>query len=339
MNSIIQSETFSVPGKHKQQESQDEEIQAEKPKPMKLTNTVFEGKHLAKRGIKEWVPYGNPEIFNTMFEEGVLKAASGVIEKKWNAPKLVEFCESWRSEIEGKRGYEGHELFGLRRESALKKKPRLYDPGWTSMSCPAYRYAIDRAVSLEYESDKFIAEQSQAGKKWEEKYFRKNGGRGCLRYGLIQGKIGSEKIPLTQYIFCDLPRFENDSYFGRAECFKGKNRESAVWVHPDKIHTEKVMKHINSLIDKGLEGDLSVIPAIHWWYVQLAPVVRGPGGIAEMIINTLCRLQGLDLPEWNDGIAPSVEVLLEPCIDRFSQKYHQLFKDDSNNLQNAFGRR
>ncbi len=216
------------------------------------------------------------------------------------------------------------------------KEPRLYDPGWTPMYCPAYKYAIERAVALEYESNKFTDKQSEAGHAWEEKYFRRNEGRGQLRYGLIIGEIGSDEIPLTQYIFCNLPRFENNSYFGGYECFKGQNKESAVWVHPDKKYTEIVMEHIHDLIDKALKGDLSTIPAIHWWYVQLAPVVRGPGGIAEMITNTLCRLHGVDLPEWRDGIAPSVEVLLEPCVDRFAQRYHELFKENQKKLRNVF---
>ena len=92
----------------------------------------------------------------------------------------------------------------------------------------------------------------------------------------------------------------------------GKNKESCFWLHPDRNLIPDVIEHIDSLISKALDGDLSVIPSIHWWYVHLSPTCRGSGGIAEMITNTLCRYHNLDLPPWRDAVAPSVETLLEP---------------------------
>lgn len=340
MNFINQLETFPILGTSKAEEGQNEEVKTatSEAKKLKLKDAAFEGKHLAKRDAKEWMQYGNPEIYNQMFEEGLIKAAEGIKEDKWGSDKLVSFCESWRSNIEEARGNKDYKLFGKRRGEIWSSNPHLSGLGWTSISKPAYRYALDRAESLETDGDKYIQKKSDAGKKWEG-YFRRMGGKGDLDFRLIQGKIGSEMIPLTQYVLSNCAKFENCRFFGSIEDFydsNGKRRPSVVWVHPDKIHTEKVMSHIHSLIDKALEGDLSVIPKIHWWYVQLAPVARGPGGIAEMIIKTLCRINGLDLPEWNDGIAPSIEVLLEPCIDRFSENYYLLFKENHKELKDKF---
>ena len=104
---------------------------------------------------------------------------------------------------------------------------------------------------------------------------------------------------------------------------------SALWLHTDKSQHDKVMSHIYKLIDRVIEGDMTVIPKIHWWYVHLAPTCRGSGSIAEMTVNTLCRLHGIDLPPWKKDIAPALEVLLEPNEDRFCRNYYKLFADES----------
>uniref|UniRef100_UPI00214922CE hypothetical protein n=1 Tax=Endozoicomonas sp. YOMI1 TaxID=2828739 RepID=UPI00214922CE len=88
-----------------------------------------------------------------------------------------------------------------------------------------------------------------------------------------------------------------------------------------------------------MAGDLSVIPRIHWWYVHLAPTVRGPGGTVEMIIHALCAANGYYLPGWAKGIAPSIEVLVEPNEDAFCQNYHQLFEAHQGALQMLFTKR
>ncbi len=102
-SSVLDKKTFisqgqeEVPSKKKKNiakleaiaiESQD--VDPVEPK-LKFETSIFEGKHLAKRNIKDWVQYGNPEIFNEMFEEGVLKAVSGITKGKWNPTELVSF--------------------------------------------------------------------------------------------------------------------------------------------------------------------------------------------------------------------------------------------------------
>ena len=147
----------------------------------------------------------------------------------------------------------------------------------------------------------------------------------------MQGFIDGKPIPLTQYIFCprtyDHRRYESESWFGMGDNnYIGDNKESGIWLHTGREQIPIVLEHIEELIDKAIAGDLSVIPRIHWWYVHLAPTWRGSGGIAEMITNTLCRLNGVCLPEWKQGVAPSIEVLLEPNEEKFCRNYHKLFE-------------
>ena len=206
----------------------------------------------------------------------------------------------------------------------------------TFLSSPAYRYAISRAVKTEPNDQDYI------------EIFDKND----LKVREIRGVIDGKAVALTRLELWRCPLKENHRFrvthmnWYKPACTEYTNEHFAkigdtfycpVWVSPDGEETiPTVMPYIYKLIEKAIAGDLSQIPKIHWWYVQLAPVVRGPGGIAEMITNAICRLHRIDLPSWKEGIAPSVEVLLEPNEERFCQNYHRLFSAGQDQLEKIF---
>ena len=134
--------------------------------------------------------------------------------------------------------------------------------------------------------------------------------------------------PLTNLIFDPAHRISKKGITGKDEC--------AVINHCLPITIQPVIKHIYQLIDNAKSGNFNAIPRIHWWYVHLAPVKKGPGGIAEMIVTALCEYHGLTLPSWKEGVAPSVEVLLEPNEEKFCANYHALFDRENQRLKVFF---
>ena len=297
-------------------------------------------KHLAQRPVQEWKLYGdglNSGIWSQLFEQSVLEAKTRVIEEGWTAKQLIPFFETKRRDIAQERKTKNAEDFGVRRDRSEDDKKNILTS--TFLYSRHYFYGMERAVSLPYDDRCFVAEKDSDLAQLFRQRFR--GRLKSLRYGLVQGHIGDEDIPLTQYVFCPRKkrhrRCESQDWFGSDdESYVGKKKESAIWLHTDKKLISRVMEHIESLVEKGLKGDLTVIPRIHWWYVHLAPTHRGSGGIAEMLTNTICRIHGIDLPAWEKGIAPSVEVLLEPDEERFCQNYHQLFSQDQVFLLTVF---
>ena len=172
----------------------------------------------------------------------------------------------------------------------------------------SYGYALERAIKIPYDKKHFTESKSIDCQSWQQIYLQAFQGY-KLRYGLVQGYIAGQPVPLTQYVFCprvyENRKYECEKWFGRHEDdYIGTNRESAIWLHTSREQIPIGIKHIEELIQKAIDGDLTVIPRIHWWFVHLAPTLRGSGGIAEMIIKTLCRLHNEDLPPWNEGIAP-----------------------------------
>ena len=296
-------------------------------------------KHLAQRPVKEWVVYGRlgPGVWSQLFEQSVLEAKTHVIKEGWTAKELIPFFETKRGEVAQVRETEDAQDFGVRRD-----RPEDDDKNYltyTQLHSSLYCFGMEKAVSLPYDGKNYLNEDSSDLAQLFRQRFR--GHLDLLRYGLVQGHIGDEDIPLTQYVFCPRVdkhrRCESEDWFGRKdEFYVGEKNESAIWLHTDKKLISRVMKHIESLVEKGLKGDLTVIPRIHWWYVHLAPTHRGSGGIAEMLTNTICRIHGIDLPAWKEGVAPSVEVLLEPDEERFCQNYHQLFSQNQAFLQTVF---
>lgn len=308
----------------------------------KMEGAGVEGKHIAKRDVSQWIYYGDPKDWDLEFESAVLDAVEKIKSGTLKASGLVKHFENVRSAIAQKRGNPKSRLFGLRRNDYTRPN--------SSCSClftrinhqsKAFGYALERAVIIPYDGKYFVEVRSDGGKFWEKKFYYRSGATGELDYGLVQGYIDGAPIPLTQYVFCPRTEYhrksEVEDWFGSSDDdYFGDNKESAIWLHTAGEQIPHVLSHIDKLIDKALTGDLSVIPRIHWWYVHLTPTWRGSAGIAEMLTNTLCRLYDVDLPPWKDGVAPSVEVLLEPNETRFCSSYHLLFAQEQEKLQTLF---
>ena len=304
-------------------------------------DTFIEGKHIAKRNALQWIHYGDPNIWDIEFEGAVRDAVDSIKRGTLKPSCIIKHFEEIRREIAAKRRNPKVDKFGLRRDTQTNKEwNKSY---WTKMchSHKAYGYALERAVKIPYDGKHFIEAKSEDGVFWERYNFYGRGAKGSLRYGLVQGFIDCKPIPLTQYIFCsrtdDHRRCESENWFGLGDHdYIGDNKESGIWLHTGREQIPMVIEHIEKLIEKAISGDLSIIPRIHWWYVHLAPTIRGSGGIAEMVTNTLCRLHEIDLPPWKEGVAPSVEVLLQPDEERFRSGYYQLFALDQEKLRALF---
>lgn len=308
----------------------------------KFESTTPEGKHIAQRGV-EWPNYGDPEIWDLEFEDAVTNAVDSIKKNDLKSSNIIEHFQKIRNHIARKRNNEKFNRFGLRRDlntgDALFKNKSCYTK--INRKSKAYGYALERAVKIPYDKKHFVNLISDDGRFWARKHFYGGGAIGELRYGLVHGHIDDTPIPLTQYVFCpresDNRRYESERWFGRSDDdYIGDNQESGLWLHTGREQIPIVLEHVRNLIDKAISGDLSVIPRIHWWYVHLAPTWRGSGGIAEMLTNTLCRLHGIDLPAWKKGIAPSVEVLLEPNEEKFCSNYHLLFEQGEKKLKEVF---
>ena len=286
------------------------------------------GKHLAKRPKEEWddiLKYGDPSVWDEEFE---LTVETGLLKLRHNnlkAKGLVDFCSNRRREIAIKQGDSDAYRFGVKTKYLIA----------TFLSSPAYRHAISRAIKIK-----------PNGKDYIETFNRD----GLIRRE-TQGFIDGKPVELTALELWRCPlkenrrfRFEYKKKFDHACEYTNEHMGKIentfycpVWRSPDGEEAiPEIMPHIYKLIEKAIAGDLSQIPRIHWWYVQLAPVERGPGGIAEMITNTICRLHRIDLPPWAEGVAPSVEVLLEPGEERFCQNYHKLFSAGQEQLEKIF---
>ena len=330
-------------------------IESEKNKKVKITQistqmsesgaSGIQGKHIANRKSSQWPEYGDPSDWDTYFEEVVKKTVQYIGDGSLPSSKLMAHFEVLRNQIAVLRKHEKAKLFGLQRDVYTRPlgSGNTSSLIWTHIfrRCKSYGYALDRAVKISYDEKHFVQELSDNGKDWlTSRAFGTF--RAPLRYGLVQGHINGQSIPLTQYVFCprEMHRYsESEFWFGGTDDnYVGNNKESGLIVHTSEKQIPIVKQHIQKLIDKAIDGDLSVIPSIHWWYVHLAPTYRGPGGIAEMLTNTLCRLHDIDLPPWNDGVAPSIEILLEPNEEKFCSYYHELFAKDQDILKALFSK-
>ncbi|MCY4330415.1 MAG: hypothetical protein OXC48_10125 [Endozoicomonadaceae bacterium] len=304
----------------------------------KLENTAIEGKHIAKRKTSQWPFYGDSKVWDNDFEQAVLEAVSLINGGILESTALISHFEKKRHEIAFNRGNSKSEYFGLRRDdpayfSGIKSRLLSTTPLYLT---GAYGYALKRAFMLPYDGEHYLNKQNETGAHWI-KHFQPFSG--VLKYGLVQGKIKGRNIPLTELLFSLRIGGESKKFFGEhAEDYMLTEHGyvSGVWLHPDWKIIPECIAYIDEMIQKCLHGDLTFIPRIHWWYVHLAPTWRGSGGIAEMLTNTLCRLHGVDLPPWKDGVAPSVEVLLEPNEEKFCLNYHQLFENNQQELKTLF---
>ena len=331
-------------------------IESEKNKKVKITQistqmsesgaSGVQGKHIANRESSHWPEYGDPSKWDTYFEKAVTKTVRYIRDGALQPSKLMAHLEELRKHIALLRKNKKAKLFGMQRDvytCPLGSNGSTSSLIWTQIHrCNKYYgYALDRAVKIPYDEKYFVQELSDNGQDWLTNFASRTF-RNPLRYGLVQGHINGQSIPLTQYVFCprEMHRYgESEFWFGGTDDnYVGDNKESGLIVHTSEKQIPIVKQHIQKLIDKAIDGDLSVIPSIHWWYVHLAPTYRGPGGIAEMLTNTLCRLHEIDLPPWNDGVAPSIEILLEPNEEKFCSYYHELFAQDQDILKTLFSK-
>ena len=298
------------------------------------------GKHIAQRSVSRWVNYGNPDDWDREFETAVLSAVESIKKGDLHIKNIVEHFQRVRFQIAFKRKNKSAEKFGARRDYR-KKGSSIVHYTKNHFKNSFYGYASERALKIPYDGKYFLELQGDVGKLWLNKAYQDQAASvDFLRYGLVQGYIDEKPIPLTQYIFCQKQEpicTKSESWFGESsKSYIGENNESSLWVHTAREQIPFVLEYIKNLIDKALNGNLTVIPRIHWWYVHLAPSRRGSGGTVEMITNTLCRLHGVDLPPWKEGVAPSVEVLLEPNEEKFCANYHELFAFDQEDLKELF---
>jgi len=299
------------------------------------TIDVEKGKHLAQRSVSQWIHYGDPNVWDREFERAVLDAVDLINARRLILPNIIKHFEKKRSKIEHKRNHGFFKDFGSRRTNSKATHCTLI-----KTTSKAYGYSLERALKIPFDIKYFLDLQSKAGKQWVDNVFPAKLYKTQFRYGLVQGFIGSKPIPLTQYIFSPREhsrKMEIEQWFGGSESnYIGDKKESGIMIHTGVEQIPRTLKHIEQLINKALDGDLTIIPRIHWWYVHVSPDCRGSGGVAEMITNTLCRLNNVDLPAWADGVAPSIEVLLEPDEKKFCSNYHKLFKNKQAELQQHF---
>lgn len=296
--------------------------------------------HLVKRD--NWLPYGDPDVFNSEFRLFVDRVKDSIIKRTITAEELIKKAINTRKHIEITRNNDCAEKFGLLRNNLqlVSKYPICtHTPLNSTYSC-----AKQRAVALTH-NEFFINHKTKAGERFinhlSDKYKLTPLEIDQIDYGVVVGNAGENKVYLTQIVTS--PRIKNygiEYFFGAYYLhYVGKHKHSALIIHTDPDQLNPGLQHVQGLIDQAMAGDLSVIPRIHWWYVHLAPTVRGPGGTVEMIIHALCAAKGYYLPGWAKGIAPSFEVLVEPNEDAFCQNYHQLFEAHQEALQILFTNR
>ncbi|KEQ19423.1 hypothetical protein [Endozoicomonas numazuensis] len=310
------------------------------PSPVLLNNQdslSVKGKHIAHRNIDSWLYYGDEDIWNREIENTIIKSVEYLKSKRLTSKTLIRHLETARHDIAVKRNELNHEHFGLRRNT---ERAREISQGFTyhtpiEGNHRAYGYVLPRAINIPYEKGHYEDACNLETIGWT---FR-NTEFTAARFGLVQGYMGNIKVPLTQTVFIPILNVtkKTEATFGKyPESYQGDHLESAIWIHTYHRQIKIVIPYIEQLIQKAIEGDLTVIPKIHWWYAHLAPTIRGSGAIAELITKTLCRLHDIDLPPYKNGIATAIEALLEPHEERFCKNYHTLFAADQLRLEKKF---
>ena len=142
------------------------------------------------------------------------------------------------------------------------------------------------------------------------------------------------KIPLTETAY--IPRIRT----GGAEQFTGHEDNFITdpytgdivtlrWLHTNPAYIKPALQHINKLFNEALATEdfrilIERLASIHWWMVQTTPYWRGPGTIAEMLVNICARYHNLVFPEWEPKVAPSIEVLVTDSEEEFISYYTEL---------------
>ncbi len=135
----------------------------------------------------------------------------------------------------------------------------------------------------------------------------------CNIHGEIYGYINEEKLNLTSY--------------------SNNGKGNLVWVHTSVNQLNKVINHIQNLIDDVLKleinpshvGDkdklIAFIGKIHWWLAHACFYNRGSAAISEWIVKALFQYHGLII-DWKT--MPDCEALISPNVDDFAARYGEL---------------
>ncbi|MBE8167186.1 MAG: hypothetical protein HAW66_02300 [Shewanella sp.] len=287
-------------------------------KDFNFSPTVASQNFLAKPPV-EWANYGDTAIYCNLFSKGVQIAFKGLQDKKWSASQLLYFAGFWRFFIANVRKNEAANEFGVIKQDPIHEDAHYFTPLASKKYSYALKFIKEKQVTKTYQSVEAYDERSKKDNTclkrrcYETDY--------CSELTLkrvVVGRIGNKAIPLTETWI----KYDALS----KHIITDHNPSTDCWVHPSEDTIPIVLPYIEALILKAIKGDLSVIPKIHWWYIHLAPVIRGPGGTIELVIHALCQLNGVNLPEWKEGVAPSIEVLLSDDENEFCKNYHLLFE-------------
>ncbi len=331
-------------------------VQSEQPTSSKIPemSRATGCKGLPSRMARRITPdfgYPQPERWNELFY-GAAEKLYNELKKDVPSEQLLLTCEALRSDIEKSRN-NSEDLYGQRinyqrlvksyafQDPSIRKPHTLLYPRHTQLQ-NIYAYAAKRAVSLET-NDNFVDFTSTLSD-----FYDKDGNQEFttgVRVSTVIGKADNGKqIYLTGYTFIEadadspLAKFYHQKFNNPTTAVRKENGkdELAIMNHGLPLEIPNALEQIHLLIDKARAGDTGAIPRIHWWYVHAAPIHRRPGGVAEMLVHTLCKQHGLELPAWKEDVAPSIEVLLEPNEKKFCENYHHLFEGDTDMLQQFF---
>ncbi|MBE8168667.1 MAG: hypothetical protein HAW66_09920 [Shewanella sp.] len=288
--------------------------------------------HLAKPP-EDWSSYSDrPNTFNKLFTVSMYLIGLGLKNLNWKGKELLAFCQSFRRFIEETRNDLNANEFGFTKSRPISQPlTKCYA---TSISHSRfYKYCLPSVFNIKLQDSYQLISQYEDNVQTNPSSYRPRAiyneslfsvvGLACF---VVVGVIEGKKIPLTEVAITPRNHF---SMLKEDNTPAPKNIKACRWIHPNRKYHHIVMPHIHDMIDQAMKGNLSLIPHIHWWYIHLAPILRGPGGTIEMLIKSICQSHGVELPEWKIGIAPSIEVLLEPNEAVFCQNYHRLFEKEN----------
>lgn len=74
----------------------------------------------------------------------------------------------------------------------------------------------------------------------------------------------------------------------------------------------------------NLNKALRSAAAIHWLYIQAAPILRGTAASTDMLTKVLLDMLDIDVPKWKEGLAPDLEALVTP-FEQYVENYPNFF--------------
>lgn len=134
----------------------------------------------------------------------------------------------------------------------------------------------------------------------------------AMRFGIILGTIGEEKIELSELVF--YPR-DNDS---------------GSLVHTRQENISLIMKHVEELYYKALsEDDPAKVQEnagkMFWWICQAKPWQRGDPSIAEIIVRSIFAIKQIPNQPWKEGVIPWAEAMKDFNPEEFGNRFANLF--------------